>query len=96
VMDLTPQQKETVKRILAKYASNVAARVFGSRVTHTAKKHSDLDLALIGDGIIDQSVIAQLRLAFEESDLPFRVDIVDWNIITPEFRKIIDNDYEAL
>lgn len=95
-MDVTPQQEKTIRAILTEYAPDVEARVFGSRATHTAKKHSDLDLALVGDGAIEQSVVARLRLAFEESDLPFRVDIVDWNFITPEFRRIIEDNYETL
>ena len=37
-----------------------------------------------------------LREAFEESDLPFRVDVIDYNAVSDEFRAIIDAKYEIL
>jgi len=37
-----------------------------------------------------------LKEAFEESDLPFRVDITDYNAISNEFRAIIKAKYEIL
>jgi len=30
------------------------------------------------------------------SDLPFRVDILDWNAISPEFKKVIEQGYEVI
>ena len=35
-------------------------------------------------------VMGEMQADFEESDLPYRVDIVDWQEITPEFREIIN------
>ena len=37
-----------------------------------------------------------LREAFEESDLPFRVDIVDYNTVSEAFRAIIEEKYEIV
>ena len=37
-----------------------------------------------------------LRDDFEESDLPFKVDIVDWNTIDEKFRSIIHHDRELI
>jgi len=34
---------------------------------------------------------AELALAFSESDLPYRVDVVDYHSADPEFRAIIDS-----
>ena len=62
---------------------------FGSRATRTAKDHSDLDLAVIGDEPLAFGVLADLHDDFSESDLPYRVDVVDWAKVSQSFRKII-------
>ncbi len=72
------------------------ARVFGSRVDGTPKDYSDLDLALVGAAKLDTAVMESLREAFEESDLPYRVDIIDWHTISKEFQKVILHKSEIL
>jgi predicted nucleotidyltransferase len=91
VIDISPGHLEIVKKILAEIAPDAKAFVFGSRAAAagTKKKHSDLDLALKGTGIIDKKVIRKLTTAFEESDLPYRVDIVDLDATTENFRALI-------
>ncbi len=39
---------------------------------------------------------ALLREAFSESNLPFRVDIIDWAEISESFRKIIQEKSELI
>ncbi len=62
--------------------------VFGSRARLDPKKYSDLDLALdIGVGNrISVDIISDLMDEFEESDLPYKVDIVDLSALSNEFR----------
>ena len=50
---------------------------FGSRTTGKARPYSDLDLGLEGPAALPLAREAELREAFEDSDLPFRVDVVD-------------------
>jgi hypothetical protein len=38
----------------------------------------------------------KMRDEFAESDIPFRVDILDLNAVSSEFRKIIENGYEVI
>ena len=38
----------------------------------------------------------ELIEAFQESGLPFRVDVLDWHAISPEFRLVIKRKYEVL
>ena len=68
-------------------------RAFGSRATWTAKDYSDLDLAIVGVSALDCRTLGQLKEAFEQSDLPMRVDVLDWHTITDRFRKVIEQDY---
>ena len=65
--------------------------VFGSRANWTTKDSSDLDLAVEGAARLDHKAMAELEVAFEESDLPYTVDVVDLNSVSPEFRKIVES-----
>jgi len=38
----------------------------------------------------------QLKETFEESNLPFRIDLVDWSLITDSFRNIILKHHEQI
>jgi len=96
MIDVAEYNLETIKRILAKYAADCEVRAFGSRVNWTAKDYSDLDLAIIAQGKIDRRTMTLLREAFEESKLPFRVDVLDWHAISGEFRTLIANQYETI
>ena len=54
-----------------------------------ARKFSDLDLAIINESPLDFATYAGLKDAFSDSDLPFKVDVVDWNNINEDFKKLI-------
>jgi uncharacterized protein len=96
MIDLAPQHIETVKRILAEHVPDCEVRVFGSRVGLTAKDYSDLDLAVVGAQSLDTDVMRHLNEAFQESDLPIRVDVLDWYAIAESFHKVIQAQYEVL
>jgi type I restriction enzyme S subunit len=83
-----------VKDILKKYfISSVNVWVFGSRTTGKAKKYSDLDLAIdFNSQRLSMSLLADLSHDFEESSLPYKVDILDWNAIDESFKKNIASD----
>ena len=71
--------------------------VFGSRIHGTAKPWSDIELAIKSKSPLDWKVLAEIKEAFQESGLPFRVDILDWSDISPTFCKAIEaNGYEVL
>lgn len=91
MIDCTAQQLETIKRILSGIVPGNQAIVFGSRCSGRAKPYSDLDLVIKGTAPIAPKVLSELIDAFQESDLPFRVDLIDWNTITEEFQHVILN-----
>lgn len=83
-----------VIRILAERVPSVWAYAFGSRVraedgSCTARAHSDLDIVLCGEEKLAFPTILALRSDFEDSTLPFFVDVLDWNDIPESFRKEI-------
>ena len=72
--------------------------VFGSRYKNINKDYSDLDLAFRSPESMKLEHVRRhlLEDAFSESDLPYRVDVVDYNSISDEFRRIIDKGYEMI
>ena len=92
MIDLAPTHLEEIQRILAEHVPDCEVRAFGSRATWTAKDYSDLDLAVVGIGSLGASVMTRLRESFEESTLPIRVDVIDWDSLTDSFRQAIDGD----
>jgi uncharacterized protein len=96
MIDLAPDQLEKVRSILHRYVPRSEVRVFGSRVNRTARHYSDLDLAVVGPGRLSADTLRHLQEAFEESDLPFRVDVLDWHAISPAFQKVIEGQLRFL
>ena len=95
MIDLNPNHLATVKAILAEHVAGCEVRAFGSRATWTARDYSDLDLdlAVHGDRPLDWRTLGRLKEAFEESDLPMRVDVLDWHTISERFHRQIQHDY---
>jgi len=92
-LDISPEHQAIVRAILAQHLPpGVSVSVFGSRATGKARRYSDLDLALQGDAPLPFSLLADLAEAFDESDLPWKVDLLDWASVNEAFRRIIDQD----
>jgi predicted nucleotidyltransferase len=70
--------------------------VFGSRATAAARRYSDLDLAVQADRPIGLDVMGDLAEALSESDLPYKVDVIDLRSVDPGFRALIEPDLVAL
>lgn len=92
-IDIRPDDLEIVREILARYVPDREVRAFGSRVSQTARKYSDLDLTVMGEEPLSLSQLADLYDAFSESSLPFKVDVVDWATTRDSFRRIIESDF---
>lgn len=85
-----------IKQILRKYLYDEEIRVFGSRISIKAKRYSDLDLVIVGKKKINPKILLKIKEDFEESDIPFRIDILDWHTISDNFRKIINKNYKII
>ena len=87
-IDITVSQRKTVLNLLQRHLPRTEAWVYGSRAKWTARPQSDLDLVVFATPE-QRSRIGALREAFEESDLPFRVDLFVWDEVPEEFREEI-------
>jgi uncharacterized protein len=92
VINLTDSQKRLVKQICHEYLPESKIMVFGSRARGEGKTYSDLDLAVSGNKELSLESKALLIDAFQNSDLPFRVEIVDLAEVEDSFKKIISID----
>lgn len=96
-IDVTADHRRLVLDILvANLPPNIQIWVFGSRATGAARRYSDLDLAIDAGRPLTLDERAALSEAFSESDLPYRVDIVDWHSIDDRFRRMIATERVSL
>ncbi len=95
-VDLRPDHWAIVCSILRQHVPDREVLAFGSRATWTAKDYSDLDLAIMGDEPLTLDATSALAEGFGESDLPFKVDVVDWAKIDNIFRNIVRRDGVAV
>ena len=91
-LHLDPEDWQIIKNILNRYPYKFYA--FGSRVHGTHKPLSDLDLCF--KDTIPLHEITEIRGAFEDSNLAFTVDIVNWNECSDEFKSSIVSDLYEL
>jgi predicted nucleotidyltransferase len=92
MIDLPPEDLAEVQRILKEHVPQYKVVAFGSRVNRKAKIWSDLDLCIIGNKPLSLKDTAMLEDAFSISNLPIKVDIVDWAGTENNFRCIIQKN----
>ena len=92
MINITKAEMELVLNILKRHIQNGYVVAFGSRYKGKVKSYSDLDLAIAkhDKSRFTWKEVADLKESFEESELNFRVDIVDYWSIGENFRAIID------
>lgn len=72
-------------RILA--GQPVELYLFGSWARGDVRQASDIDIAVLPTGPLDPTVLVALRSALEDSNVPYRVDVVDLRTTSDEFRR---------
>lgn len=90
---------EFIVNILKKNISdkNVRFYVFGSRAKGNYKEYSDIDIAVDFKGEkLCENVLDNIILEFENSVLPYEVDVIDLNAIDDNFKKLIKDSLVEL
>ncbi|MDE0105209.1 MAG: nucleotidyltransferase domain-containing protein [Bryobacterales bacterium] len=94
-IDVGPRQLAVVLALLQEHLPHTEVWAYGSRVVGTSTDRSDLDLVAFARP--DQlERIYDLREAFDESDLPFRVDLFVWDQIPDSFKARIRSEHTIL
>ena len=96
-VDIRPDHLEIVQGILREHLPvDVKVWVFGSRTNWTTKDSSDLDIALEGENKLSHKLLGALKDAFEDSTLPYTVDVVELNAVSHAFKQIVKEQRVAL
>ena len=89
---MSDEEMSITLSIIKRHASDCEVFIFGSRYDKFPKKFSDLDLAFKkkDNEKLGYRQRNNLEWAFSNSDLPYRVDVVDYNATQDYFKKMID------
>ncbi|NLI10654.1 MAG: nucleotidyltransferase domain-containing protein [Elusimicrobia bacterium] len=77
-------------KIILHHTPNAKIFLFGSRANGNFTENSDADIAIKSDSKIDLETLAKIKMDLEELDINFKIDIIDYNSLSENFRKIID------
>lgn len=70
---------------------NAKFYVFGSRAKGIYKEYSDIDIAVdLKDKKLSPEILGKILTEFEDSTLPYEVDVVDLNSVDEDFKKLIN------
>jgi len=84
-MDINPRDKEILFSLLARYLPQTTVWAYGSRVSGNALACSDLDIVVFSSAEQKRN-ISLLKEALEESNLSFRVDLLEWDSLPDSFK----------
>ena len=96
MISVSSKEFEIIINILHNYIKKGKVYAFGSRYKNNNRKFSDFDIAIDTGEKLSFEFLNIVKDAFEESDLPYRVDIIDYNNISDKFKKIIDGGNEII
>jgi len=94
---LQQRHLEIIRNVLNKEfaGSDCKVYLFGSRARKRARSASDVDLAIQSPEDI-HARIARAQHAFEESDLPYMVDLVELNHASPSLKQEIQENGQLI
>lgn len=82
---------------LKKYIPNAKYFIFGSRSKGNYQKYSDIDIAIdLNNEKLKADILAKIITSFQDSTLPYKVDIIDLNSIDENFKNIIFDDLKEI
>lgn len=79
-----------IRTIVRSHLPDPSYRVFlfGSRAAGTARTFSDVDVGIMGQTPLPGHIMELMKEQLEESDIPYKVDVVDFNAVDPSFRNL--------
>lgn len=94
-LDLRPTHLGLLRSLLARELPHAEIWAFGSRVHGNGHEASDLDLVVRNPAALLTPTpgVAALREALVESNLPIRVDLLDWAELKPHFWLELERAY---
>lgn len=78
---LQDQHLTLLQEIFDRYPQVEQVKVYGSRAKNTFQERSDIDLVVYGQ-TIDRVILGKINQDLEESDLPYLVDLQQYESLT--------------
>jgi type I restriction enzyme S subunit len=94
-LDIDNEDQIILIELLNQYLPNTEVWLYGSRIKSTSRHNSDLDMVVFTDDNQTMAVF-DLKEAFDESDLPFRVDLFTWDDLPESFHENIKREHFVL
>ena len=94
-IDIDTREQTTIQRLLRRHLPGVDVWAYGSRVRWNARSQSDLDLVAFAPPE-QRDAVFKLKEAFEESSLPFSVDLLIWEDLPEPFHRNIEAEYVVI
>lgn len=87
---IDPKTKKALKEVVFQFFDRSRDKVFifGSQVGGRSARYSDIDIGIESAKKIPWSKISLLEEALTESDLPYKVEIVDFNDVSENFKQV--------
>jgi predicted nucleotidyltransferase len=97
-LQLPERYLEIVKALLRRHLPQSEIWAYGSRVTGGGHEASDLDLVVRNPDALSVETpgLAAMKDAFVESNLPIRVDVMDWARLPESFRQEIERAHVVI
>lgn len=94
-LDMQPQHLALLRELLQQHLPHAEVWAYGSRVNGNGHEASDLDLVVRQPLDLKQETpqLGEMREAFIESNLPIRVEVVDWARVPASFHREIEQAY---
>ncbi len=92
MINLEKRYLDILKSIISHYIPDCEVRIFGSRTRSNCKKYSDIDIVALNNTPLEEKAKRDMMESFDESDIPYRVDFVEWTDLDEQFRAGILKD----
>lgn len=94
-ISISTEQKSLIISLLTKILPDTQVWVYGSRINGKCNEKSDLDMVVFSKP--EQKLqVMELREAFSESNLPFRVDLFVWSELPEDFQNRVRQEQVTL
>lgn len=90
-----PRYLEMIFEILDSYCPQAEVWAYGSRINGRAHDGSDLDLAVKNSKIAKVNIY-KLKELFVESNIPFLIDLHDYEMLPESFKDEIDRQHVVI
>jgi len=88
-MELDPKYKLKIIAVLSALFPDATIYLFGSRARGTHYARSDIDVALDTGAKLPRVDVGEARDMLAESNIPYRIDVVDVRSVSEDMRKAI-------